>query len=349
METEAAATAPPAIDVAGARRIMDLTYGLWATQTLVAAESLNLFSVLAELGGADAHETAAALGIPERPAEMLLTACAGLGLLERDEARYVNAPVAERYLVRGGDLCFGDYIRMLRDYCYPGWMRIDDAIRTDRPIREKPKPQGGIFDAENRPESFWDGLYPLSAITARVLAGAVDLTGVSRILDVGGGGGAYAIELCRSVPNVRATVYDLPHVCDHTAERVHEAGMSDRIAMHPGDFFADPELPGGHDVLLLSMILHDWDEPRNRELLAKCRRALPSGGTVVISELLVDDDKTAPVDAALMSLNMLVGTPGRNYTAAEYAAWLADCGFEDIRTVRFEAPGANGAVIARNQ
>jgi hypothetical protein len=97
--------------------------------------------------------------------------------------------------------------------------------------------------------------------------------------------------------------------------------------------------------VLLSMILHDWDEAQNRKIIAGCLDALPSGGTLLISELLVDDDKSGPVDAALMSMNMLVGCWGRNYTAAEYGGWLRDAGCARVRTVRFDAPGANGVVI----
>jgi len=67
---------------------------------------------------------------------------------------------------------------------------------------------------------------------------------------------------------------------------------------------------------------------------------------VIIAELLVNDERTGPAPAALMSLNMLIETEGRNYTPAEYTRWLHDIGFSDIRTVWFEAPGANGVVIA---
>jgi precorrin-6B methylase 2 len=208
------------------------------------------------------------------------------------------------------------------------------------------KEQDGIFEAGTRPKVFWDGLYPLSALTARALAGAVDLSGSRSLLDVGGGTAAFAVELCRHYPELRVTVFDLPFVCEHSAEKVEQMGFSERIGVHPGDFFADPELPGGHDTILLSMILHDWDEPRNTELLAKCFQALPSGGRLVISELLVDDEKTGPLDAALMSMNMLVGTWGRNYTVAEYSQWLRKAGFGQLSTVRFSAPGANGAVLA---
>jgi ubiquinone/menaquinone biosynthesis C-methylase UbiE len=327
--------------------LMSLTTGLWASQTLVAAEQLDLFTYLAGHPGATVTEAAAGLGVAERPAEILLTACAAMGLLTRSGPGFANTSTAQTYLVRGGEYYFGDYVRMLSEYVYPNWMRLPDVVRANAPARIVTQEQQGIFESGTRPKIFWEGLYPLSALTAQALAGAVDLSAGRSLLDVGGGNGAFAIELCRHCPGLAATVLDLDFVCADTAIKIAETGLADRVGVHPGDFFADPELPGGHDVILLSMILHDWDEPRNSDLLAKCYRALPPGGRLVISELLVDDDKAGPLDAALMSMNMLVGTWGRNYTVAEYAGWLAKAGFEQISTVRFTAPAANGAIVAR--
>ncbi|MFF8725824.1 methyltransferase [Streptomyces sp. NPDC015171] len=345
--------APP--DLSGLLRI---TGGMWAAQTLAGAVEIGLFTHLAAAGGATAGELAAGLGLGARPAEVLLTACAALGLLHTDGPpdpgapagpRYRNSPAADTYLVRERPHYLGDYIIMVRDHTTPGWLRITEALRSDTPSRWAPEQHERIFDEENRSTAFWDGLFPLSRLTARALGEAVDLGGTDRLLDVGGGGGAFAIELCRRFPRLRTTVYDLPFVCAYTEKRVAAAGLSERISLRPGDFFAEPELPAGHDAVLLSMILHDWDEPRNRRLLAACHRALPPGGLIVVSELLVDDDKTGPLDAALMSMNMLAGTWGRNYTAAEYGGWLRETGFRAVRTVRFEGPGANGAVIARKE
>lgn len=332
---------------AGVGDLLRMTAGLWVSQTLVAAEDLDLFTVLSARGGATVAETAAATGIAERPAEILLTACTALGLLERLDDRFVNAPVAQEHLVRGRPYYLGDYVRMLREHAYHGWMRVTEAVRENRPSRWTPEERERIFDADQRSARFWDGLYPLSALTAGVLADAVDLGRVAALLDVGGGGAAFGIELCRRYPRLRATVYDLPHVCHHTAKRIAAAGLSDRIGLAPGDFFADSELPAGHDAILLSMILHDWDEPRNRTLLSMCHRALPPGGLLVISELMVDDAKTGPLNAALMGMNMLVGTWGRSYTAAEYTGWLRAAGFDQVRAVRLDAPAANAALVAR--
>lgn len=329
--------------------LMQLTTGFWAFKTVAAAHELDLFSRLSGTAGTTAGELAAALAIDERPADMLLTGCAALGLLGKQDGRYVNSPLAEAFLVRGKPYYFGGWVRMLDQRLYPGWGKLTEAIRTNRPTTWDPDRQDSLFDGED-PELlavFWEAMHSLSTLTARELGRAVDLSGARRLLDVGGGSGAYDIELCRRYPELTATVYELPKVADIAAGKVKEAGLQARIDTVTGDFFADAALPGGYDTILLSMILHDWAEERCRAILRKCFAALPSGGQVLISELLVNDARTGPAPAALMSLNMLIETEGRNYTAAEYGACLTELGFREVRTVWFEAAGANGVVIGR--
>ena len=327
--------------------LMALSTAFWAFKTLAAAHELDLFGRLSGGAGTTAAELAADLGIHPRPAEMLLTGCAALGLLEKRDGRYRNAPISEAYLVRGKPGYFGGWVEMADKRLYAGWGKLVDALRTNRPTTWDPARQSSLFDGEDPKmlSLFWEAMHSLSAMTARKLGEAVDLGRYRRLLDIGGGSGAYDIELCRLYPALRATVFDLPHVAEIAAGKVAAAGLTDRVATVGGDFFADAPFPAGHDLHLFSMILHDWDEAKNRALLRRSYAALPPGGAVVISELLVNDDKTGPAPAALMSLNMLIETEGRNYTPAEYGAWLEDAGFREIRTVWFDAPGANGAVL----
>ncbi|MFI7547949.1 methyltransferase [Actinoplanes sp. NPDC049599] len=328
--------------------LMDLVTGFWSFKTFAAAVELDLFSRLAGGRTLTVAAAEAELGLPERPADLLLTACASLGLLERAGAGYRNSALAEEFLVRGKPYYFGGQVTYCDRRTYLPWHRVGEALRTDRPLTWDPATSASMFTTAD-PQllaTFWEAMYSTSIFTARALAGAVDLSGRRRLLDVGGGSGAYPIELCRRQAGLTATVLDLPHVCEIAAGKIDLAGLGDRITTRAGDFLADPALPGGHDVLLLSMILHDWDEPTNRALLAKAHAALPPGGLVIVSELLLDADRTGPAPAALMGMNMLVETEGgRNYSDAEYADWLAGAGFTDIRTVRFDAPGANGAVL----
>ncbi|MGA5303805.1 methyltransferase [Nucisporomicrobium flavum] len=330
--------------------LMDLVTGFWSFKTFAAAVELDLFSKLAggrTLTVADAERE---LGLPERPADLLFTACASLGLLERAGEGYRNSPLAEEFLVRGRPYYFGGQVSYCDQRTYLPWHRVGEALRADKPLTWDPASQESMFTTADPAllGTFWEAMHSTSIFTARALGEAVDLGACRRLLDVGGGSGAYPIELCGRFPALTATVLDLPHVCELAAGKIAAAGLTDRITTAPGDFLRDTALPGGHDVLLLSMILHDWDAATNRKLLVKAYAALPAGGLVIISELLLDADRTGPAPAALMGMNMLVETEGgRNYSDAEYAEWLAGAGFADIRTVRFDAPGANGVVLGR--
>src|SRR5690349_22663717 len=144
-------------------------------------------------------------------------------------------------------------------------------------------------------------MHSLSTPTGQALASVPDIRTRSRLLDVGGGSGAIPIELCRACPGLTATVFDLPHVTDFAAAKIAAAGLSDRITTAAGDLFAPDPYPAGHDVALLSLIMHSFTPGQDRQILAKTFDCLPSGGLVVISELLVNNDKTGPPPAALMS------------------------------------------------
>lgn len=350
--------------------LMQLVSGYSAFKTLAAAHELGLFRHLSKTRGTTATELSAALNIDERPAEVLLTGCAALGLVEKQSGRYRNTSLSEEFLVPGKPTYFGGAVAIIDKHLYPEWMRLTEAIRSNRPTMWHPDTpnsrskgtsrtdlptlwdrdtQKSLFGAEDPTmlELLWDAIHAQSTFTGRALGEVIDLGSHRQLLDLGGGSGACAIELCRRYSKLQATVYDLPFVCEIAAKKVADAGLSDRIVTVPGDFFADQSLPQGHDVVLLSMIMHDWSETRDREILRKCHDALPSDGLVIISDLLVNDEKTGPLPAALMSLQMLIETEGRNYTPSEYAEWLRDAGFSEIRTVWFEAAGANGAVIAR--
>ncbi|MQY03208.1 methyltransferase [Actinomadura macrotermitis] len=331
------------------RPLMQIVSGLWASKTLAAACELELFTQLSATGPLTLQAIGDRLALRPRPTETLVTACASLGLLDADAGRYGNSALSEEFLVKGKRYYFGGWVTGVDVHDYPGWMRLMDALRTDRPTAWNPDERSSLFDPgdPDMVDFFWQAMHSLSVFTAGVLADSVDLGGVRNLLDIGGGGAAYAIELCRRHPELTTTIYDLPFVCDLTRPVIDKAGLTERIELISGDFFAEPRLPGGYDACLLSMILHDWSEDDCRKLLAKCYRALAPGGQILISELLVNDAKDGPADAALMSLTMLVETWGRNYTAAEYGSWLKDTGFTQIRVEHFEAPGANGVVIAR--
>lgn len=324
---------------------MQITSGFWASKTLAAAVDLDLFTKLSGRG-TDIQELTQLLGLYPRMAEMLLSGCAALGLLEKREGRYYNSPLSEEFLVRGKPYYFGGVVNMLDRRLYLPWNQLTEALKTNRAQTWKDHP--GLFEAISaNPEEqriFTEAMYSFSVQSGKAVAAAFDLSAYTQLLDVGGASGAYCIEAARRYPHLRAVVFDIPPALEIAQEKIAEAGFADRIKTYPGDFFKE-ELPKGSDVVLLSMILHDWAPEKNRVIVRKCFDALSSGGTLIVSELMMNDDKTGPVPAALMSLNMLIETEGRNYTWGEYTEWLAEVGFIGIQRVSMESPGANGLLI----
>ena len=173
---------------------------------------------------------------------------------------------------------------------------------------------------------------------------ATGVDSIKRMLDLGGGSGAYSIAFTRAVPGLRSEILDRSDVLPLTQEYIQEAGLADRIATRAGDMLSDP-LGENYDLILASAICHMFSPEENRSLFRRVRQALGPKGKLVVQDFILEPDKTAPQFAALFSLNMLVGTRGgSSYSEPEYASWLRDAGFENVRRVRLLGPA--GLMIA---
>jgi cyclopropane fatty-acyl-phospholipid synthase-like methyltransferase len=158
------------------------------------------------------------------------------------------------------------------------------------------------------------------------------------MLDVGGGSGAYSIAFAQANPALEAEVFDLPTVVPIAERHVDEAGLRARIRTRTGDLRTEA-FGGGYDLVLVSAICHMLGPEENRDLFARIRKALVPGGRVVVQDFIVDDSGTAPTQAALFAVNMLVGTEaGGTYSEAEYTAWLQGAGFPTVRLVTLAGP-----------
>ena len=165
---------------------------------------------------------------------------------------------------------------------------------------------------------------------AHVLAQAFPWQDYRTVIDIGYALGGVPVQLALAHPHLSGGGFDLPPLRPVFEEYVHAFGLDDRLRFYPGDFFADP-LPAA-DVLIMGHILHDWDLPTKRMLLAKAHEALPAGGAVIVYESLIDDDRRTSAAGLLMSLNMLIETPGGfDYTGADCVGWMRDAGFKDAR------------------
>jgi cyclopropane fatty-acyl-phospholipid synthase-like methyltransferase len=166
---------------------------------------------------------------------------------------------------------------------------------------------------------------------AKAVVTSLPLAGVNRVLDVGGGSGAYAMAFARAKPGLRATVLDLPQVAPLTRDYVRKAGLSRLVDVRVGDYDKDT-FPGGYDLVFLSAIIHSCSPAEVRKLFQKCARALNPGGLIVVQEFVVDEGRISPAFSVFFALNMLVGTPGGDaYTESEIRSWLAGAGFGAIK------------------
>ncbi len=168
-----------------------------------------------------------------------------------------------------------------------------------------------------------------SAAAAAGLARNGDFTGVTRILDVGGGSGVFSIALAQRYPEKRCTVMDLPTMCQMASEYIAEAAVTERVDTRSVDMFRDT-WPSGHDGIFFSNVFHDWSFETCAELAANAFTALPGGGQILLHEMLLDESGTAPRTAAAFSILMLGGTRGQQFTFSELQTLLAGAGFTDI-------------------
>ncbi len=199
------------------------------------------------------------------------------------------------------------------------------------------------YEAEQR-ESFEMGMFNLAMQIGPQVVAAIDLTGRRRLLDLGGGPGTYAVHFCQRNPELSAVVYDLPSTRPFAEKTITRFSLRDRITFVAGDFMAE-EVPGDFDVAWLSHILHGAGPAGCAVILAKAVAALKPGGLILIQEFILDDTMDAPLQPALFSLNMLLGTPqGQAYSQGELFAMLAAAGAGELRRIPIELPNGAGII-----
>lgn len=310
--------------------------GFQESRAILTALELDVFTAVGE--GGSAAQVAAKIGADARSIEMLLNALASLRLLTKHEGIFRNSPAAARYLAAGSR----DNARpaMLHTaHLWHRWSTLTGAVRAGTAIdRQEP---GGPSEAWT--EAFIAAMHRNAAERAPIVVRAVGAEKVRRMLDVGGGSGAYSIAFARANAALRADILDLAAVEPIAQRHIREAKVEDRVHVRAGDLRSDL-LGEGYDLVFISAICHMLSPEENLDLLRRSREALAPGGRVVIQDFILEADKTAPRFGALFALNMLVGTrAGNSYSGPEYMGWLGEAGFREIRHVRL--PGITGLMI----
>ena len=299
--------------------IREAATGFQASRILLTAVELRIFSVIADEGATSA-EIAARIGGDPRATDRLLNALCAMGLLWKRDGRFRNTSASARFLVDDSP----EYVAGLGHTAglWRTWSGLTGTVRNGKPaLRPVMNDRGDTWTVP-----FIAAMHYRAAQQAPKVAALLGLEGVSRVLDVGGGSGAFAIAFAQHQPGLSAVVFDLPAVVPLTQTYISRAGLESRVATAAGDYLVDP-LPGGFDLVFLSAVVHSNAPAENAALLRSCTAALQPGGRVALIDWIMADDRVTPASGAFFAINMLVGTEhGDTFTEAEIREWMTAAG-----------------------
>jgi hypothetical protein len=322
-------------------RILQLGFGFWGPKVFLSAIELGVFTRLAR-GPADLEALIHDLGLHPRAARDFLDALVSLGVLNRTSGLYSNAPDCERFLDRTTPSYIGGLLEMANTRLYRFWGDLTEALRTGLPQNESKSKSGSsmfesLYSDPANLRLFVQGMTGISLETAQAIARKFPWARYKSFVDVGGAQGALPVQIAKEHIHLSGIVFDLPAVAPLFQEYVSSFGLQDRIRFQEGNFFAEP-LPGA-DVIVMGHILHDWNLEEKKALVARAFAALPAGGALIVYEALIDDERRKNTFGLLMSLNMLIETPGGfDYTGSDCCQWLMEAGFRSTRVEHLLGP-----------
>jgi ubiquinone/menaquinone biosynthesis C-methylase UbiE len=310
-------------------KVIEHTLIAHATAAVVAtAATHSLFTLIEE--GADTPEALAGrAGLSPRGTLAVLDALVGIGLIRVVDGRYRNSEEASFYLVENQPAYLGAHARMVLGPYGRAFQQLPEVVRTGVPSFLQ---EAGVED-----HLFWEELVltiaPLGMPVAKTLATQLDLRHLAApaVLDVAGGAGMYSIALLRANAGARATQIDRPNVNRIARDVAARFGVLDRFRTVDGDFHTADFGASEYDVALYANIARQESPEDNTAVFRKVRRALRPGGTLVVSDYVLNDDRTGNAWSGLLHIFMLVRTKaGAAWRRADYQGWLRQAGFQNV-------------------
>ncbi len=335
-----AATVPLALEPTP-DQIMQRGFGFWGSKTLLSAVELGVFTALAD-GPVTGKQLAERLGLHPRSYRDFFDALVAMGMLERRVDMYANTAETDILLDRGKPSYIGGLLEMGNARLYAHWGGLTESLRSGKPQNEfkgEKNPFDELYADPNGLQNFLQAMTGGSLSIAKVIAEKFPWPRYKTFIDIGAAQGAAPVQIALAHPHLTGGGFDLPAVGPIFERYVRSFGLGERLRFYPGSFFTDP-LPSA-DVLVMGHILHDWDLDQKKMLLAKAHAALPVGGALVVYETLIDDDRRHNLFGLLMSLNMLIETPGGfDYTGADCSGWMRAAGFRETRVEHLAGPNS---------
>jgi hypothetical protein len=308
--------------------IMQLGLGFWGSKALLSAIELDLFTELAK-GPVEAKALRQRLGLHERSAQDFFDALVSLGMLRRRGTTYSNTPETALFLDRGKPSYVGGILEMAGARLYGFWGSLTEGLRTGQPQNEAKHGDNifaMIYADPQKLRQFLSAMSGISMGSAIAIAKKFPWKQYKTFIDVGGAQGCVPVQVALAHPHLSGGEFDLAPVGPVFQDYVKSFGLERRLTFTAGDFFKSA-LPSA-DVLIMGHILHDWNIEEKLALLKKAYDALPKGGALIVHEAIIDDDRSKNAFGLLMSLNMLIETPGGfDYSGADCKGWMKKAGF----------------------
>ena len=323
-----------------------------AFQLLWAGVELGLYDLLSAKPGITLIEIAQNLGLEKYPCRVLSVGLTALGVIVNESGHHRNAALTEQMMVKGKPGYAAPILGWQANIVYPGMQDFLASLRQGTNVGLQRFPGEGHTLYErlvSQPElekTFQDAMSALSDQANAYLVGAYDFGKFSHVVDCGGGQADNAIALAKAYPKLKVTVYDSESVCDIARKNIESHGLSDRVFTCVGNFLTDP-FPSGVDALLFCHIFTIWSMERNLWLLKKCAQALPAGGSVLLFNMMGDDDDTGPLSTALGSPYFLAIATGEGMLHAwkDYEQAMTEAGFPSITRID-HLPLNHGVLVA---
>lgn len=321
-------------------RILQTGLGFWASKTLLSAVEIGLFTELVA-GPLTADAIGQRLDLHSRARRDFLDALVSLGFLKRIDGEYHNTPETALFLDRNKPTYAGGMLEMANARLYSFWGDLTEGLRSGKPQNEVKTGEPDLFETlyadPERLEQFLAAMTSVSHGANLGIAKQLPWQNRKTFVDVGCAQGDLAAQIALANPHLNGIGFDLPPVGPIFDRYVDKAGVADRLSFAAGDFFKQP-IPEA-DVVLMGHILHDWDLAEKRQLIQKAFDALPKGGALVVIDEIIDDDRTENTFGLLMSLNMLIETPGGfDYTGEECVGWMMLAGFDSVQVQQIAGP-----------
>jgi hypothetical protein len=326
--------------------IMQTATAFWASKVLLTAVEFELFTVL-DGQSMTASQLGETLSLHPRGTFDFFDALVALGFLQRDgdgpEGKYKNTPETAAFLNKKSPMYIGGLPKMLNARLFGFWNDLGTALKTGKPQNESKVHGKPIFEElyanEAQLGEFLHAMTGFQAANFMTLGEKFDFSKYKTVSDVGGALGLLSRLVGAKNEHLSFTTFDLPPVAPLAQKHIDGAGMSDRIKVISGDFFAD-DLPKA-DVVTMGNILHDWNLEKKKILIKKAYDALPEGGAFIAVENLIDDARRENAFGLLMSLNMLIEFGDAfDYTTANFREWCTEAGFKRFEIIPLTGPSS---------